>query len=335
MNRQTTMPGATQEAERGFTLVELLVVVAIIALMAGVLLPAYARATRNTRAIGCLNNLEQISRAVAMYSEEDQNYFPQVFPWWSLGPYYSGNSTSNIGQAYNTTGDQIGGEWLCKNAGSGWSGSGTCQPNTVAPMLASYLPNNMVWVCPKRRRGMSYVKAGVTVGNLDPSKTGFLSYGFNEIGVFSRLTPDVSILNADHQMDATDHTPEFKSSRVSQPANTVAICEVSGSNDPSSSAADAAWLDTVWWSNTGPGQTYNFGDMGRVHCAYARHNNRVNVLYVDGHVAPSLPSALTWGQFWGYFGPSQALTGNGMTHVSDQFISTPTLDSLVWSGSPE
>jgi prepilin-type N-terminal cleavage/methylation domain-containing protein len=60
-----------------FTLVEMLVVVAVIALLAGLLLPALGTATAKARSIRCLSNLRQIGVGVALYSHDNDDVLPQ------------------------------------------------------------------------------------------------------------------------------------------------------------------------------------------------------------------------------------------------------------------
>jgi prepilin-type N-terminal cleavage/methylation domain-containing protein len=60
----------------GFTLFELVVVIAVIAVLAAILFPVYARAREASRSAACQNNLRQIWLALQFYAEDHSGRLP-------------------------------------------------------------------------------------------------------------------------------------------------------------------------------------------------------------------------------------------------------------------
>jgi len=68
------------QAINGFTLLELLVVIAVIAILAALLLPVISSAKAKAKRTTCLNNLKQVNLSVGMYAGDNRDTLPDLGP---------------------------------------------------------------------------------------------------------------------------------------------------------------------------------------------------------------------------------------------------------------
>src|SRR5580700_5441633 len=80
--------GNKKHVRNGFTLVELLVVIGIIAVMISILLPSLTRARQQSEAVQCASNMRQVGIAMLTYADQYDGWLFPVGMGWSVNQVY-------------------------------------------------------------------------------------------------------------------------------------------------------------------------------------------------------------------------------------------------------
>jgi prepilin-type N-terminal cleavage/methylation domain-containing protein/prepilin-type processing-associated H-X9-DG protein len=108
-----TQNGPTCRNTGAFTLIELLVVIAIIGILAGMLLPALAKAREKARSASCVSQLRQIRVAISLYTDDNNGFMPPSSTALTTWPKLLGQYMPQKGQNITSKPNQV---FICPSA---------------------------------------------------------------------------------------------------------------------------------------------------------------------------------------------------------------------------
>jgi len=262
----------------GFTLVELLVVMAIISILAAMLLPALTKAREQARAVSCRNNLKQFGLSVAMYQADFDEFFP------------SGNNA---------------GGWT-EDLTTGWREyqKGAMTASCVEP------PQNVM-------AHHGYLKVG-WVNNDNRVKDSILTCPSDRNAAFPIADKTVGsqcTLAHCYEGITTSYVMNFYLTRntygpyrdfckqMYRPSGTMCAIDLDWDKPYKGSDRHLTLIQSVRSITPSAQRTDNHGQVGNginiVNCALSRHGGRGdNILWCDFHV--SMPDAYEWNTRWPY-----------------------------------
>ena len=231
-----------------FTLIELLIVIAIIAILASMLLPVLGKAREKARSISCLNNLKQQGVIFALYLESYNEIYPRAYPYGST---WGGNPIPDPAEQTRMP-------WAMELMYAGLVSCGSKTTNSSAEMdYGEMQPMSATWRCPSAGLFRSTVWSGRATHyamniNIRPSLPG----GFPS--------------------NSPKHFPRLPSGVMRMPSNFILMAD----NNGNSKASTIDQFMCTFWGSVNNNVSFNPGK-NEQGIGY-RHDSTANVLHMDG-----------------------------------------------------
>lgn len=267
-----------------FTLVELLVVIAVIAILAAMLLPAMRRAKDHAEATVCRSNLRQITLGLNAYLVD----FAAYPPWNELYnlPVPQGGPPREY-LFHQHLRPYVGADWPEYNYSAPWpKDSGSVISGTATP-------RGGVYACPGYNRipGLYVSGPGTSASAYEAC---FGAYGYNYAGVQEGgIDINGARLGLGAPLDTRNHLGVTRESEVLRPADMIAFGDASvGSGVPVSQYVGLTWLSegiaddalrTAARSSDPEPLRQRRAAAGR------RHSGKYFLSFCDGHIESGLP----------------------------------------------